>query len=262
MSSTGHLFLFSAYFPFQGLGENSVSFEDLFDIFIQSGAISSVLVLYFRFLFGEFKSAGKFLSGKSEDSSGFNFLISLAIGCIPIMVLGFLFKNILDTIKSSSSLLLILSCSWMTGGILIVIVENKFSTKEEIHSPAHRVTFKQAILIGIFQCIALIPGVSRSAATIIAGRSLGLSKKLSAEFSFFLAVPVLLAAGFYKLAKHRALLHGEFLPILALGSILSFLFCLVVIRWFLLFIKKHNFQLFGYYRIGLGLIVLLLYFLK
>ncbi|MBE7410851.1 MAG: undecaprenyl-diphosphate phosphatase [Leptospiraceae bacterium] len=261
VSSTGHLFLFSAYFPFQGLGEYSNSFEDLFDIYIQSGAIFSVLVLYFRHLFQESKTAGMFILGKTEDKQGILFVVSIMVGCLPIMAIGFLFKDILDSIKSNSNLLLILSLSWIVGGILILLVERKLTAKEEVHSN-HNVSVKQAFFIGIFQCIALIPGISRSAATIIAGRSLGLSKKLSAEFSFFLAIPVLLAAGFYKLYKHRSLLQGEFLPILIFGSLLSFLFCFAVIRWFLIYIKKHNFQVFGYYRIALGMTVMAAYFFK
>lgn len=118
--------------------------------------------------------------------------------------------------------------------------------------------FKDSILIGIFQCMALIPGMSRSAATIITARFLGKDTKSSAEFSFFLAVPVLFAAGIYKLIKYRSILNGNTIPVLMFGFLVSFLLCTLVIRWFLRYIQKHSFSIFGVYRILLGVGVLVL----
>lgn len=128
-------------------------------------------------------------------------------------------------------------------------------------SEEKHIGMKDAILIGVFQCFALIPGVSRSAATIITARFLGVSKKDSAEFSFFLALPVLTIAGLYKLYKHRAILNSETVGILLFGSIVSFLVCIVIIRLFLQFLRRRSFISFGIYRLILGLVVLI-YFYK
>ncbi|MCB1157219.1 MAG: undecaprenyl-diphosphate phosphatase [Leptospiraceae bacterium] len=262
VSSTGHLYLFTNYFPFRGLGDNAGNLDDLFDIFIQSGAILSVLVLYFAYLKNKVLLSFQYVKKETEDKSGLFFLLSVAVGSLPIMAIGFLVRKYLDVLKSQSYLLLLLGLAWLIGGIGILLAEKLFSkSTEEIENSAGP-TLKQSAFIGLFQCIALIPGVSRSAATIISARSLGLSKKDSAEYSFFLAMPVLIAASLYKLYKYRDILHGENLLLLLFGTFFSFVFCLAIIKWFLAYIKKHDFSLFGYYRIILGGIVITLYLLK
>lgn len=261
VSSTGHLFLFSNFFPFT-LGETSVHFDDLFDIFIQTGAIFSVIVLYFGYLWTKLKLATNYILKKTDDKDGFDFVLSIIIGSLPVMLVGFLLKDFLNVIKSRPDLLLILGLAWLIGGIGILLVEKKFSKSDEADDLLNssqrdtQVSIKKASLIGLFQCIALVPGVSRSAATIIMGRLVGLSKKEAAEFSFFLAIPVLVAAGIYKLFKYRNILDSDTLPLLTVGTILSFIFCLLIIKWFLAYIKKHSFSIFGYYRILLGIAVL------
>ncbi len=231
VSSTGHLFLFSSYFPFQNLSVDSASFEDLFDIFIQTGAILSVLVLYWNRFYTNATSAVLFLLGKDESEEGYQFYLQLLIGITPILVLGFLAKGFLDTIKSRPDLILILGSSWLVGGIVMVFVE-----KQKLDdSTSLDIGVRESILIGIFQCLALIPGVSRSAATIITARILGVSKKDSAEYSFFLAVPVLTIAGLYKLYKHRAILNSETIVLLLFGSLVSFVVCYFIIRLFMSF---------------------------
>ena len=283
VSSTGHLFLYSSFFPFVELGENTINFDDLFDIFIQTGAIFSVIVLYFSYLWDRLKQAFSYSLGKTKDKGGLNFILSIIVGSFPVMLVGFALKDFLNVIKSREDLLLILGLAWLLGGLVILVVEWKFShfdyaqcSEPSQHSESsasslpersrreqnerEAVSLKKASLIGIFQCIALIPGVSRSAATIITGRMLGLTKKDAAEFSFFLAIPVLIAAGIYKLYKHRAILNSDTLPLLALGSILSFVFCFLIIKWFLAYIKKHSFSLFGYYRVLLGLGVIIFFY--
>ncbi len=254
VSSTGHLFLFSSNFPFTGI-ENANEFDDLFDIFIQSGAILAVLVLYFSFLKEKFLLSVNYLKKQTEDFSGIQFFISILIGTIPILVFGFIFKKKLDIIKSSENLLLVLGLAWLIGGVLILTIEKFFSTETKT-----QLTFKDSILIGIFQCVALIPGVSRSGATIMTSKILGLKKDISAEYSFFLAIPVLISASAYKLFKYRTILNSENLIILTFGFVLSFIFSILVIRLFIRFIKKYSFISFGYYRIFLGIIVLIIYF--
>ncbi len=259
VSSTGHLFLFTSFFPFEGL-EDGASFDDLFDIFIQSGAILSVLVLYRKFLFEKTKETFQFTLGQTTDNSGFHFFINIAIGSFPVLLFGFAFKSILDTIKASEYLLFILGFSWLAGGIAIVLVEKKLETMiSNAGAVTTSLSFKQSIIIGTCQCLALIPGMSRSAMTIITARLLGLPKKTAAEYSFFLAIPVLIAASLYKLYKYRALLHGDTIYLLALGFILTFIFCMFIIKWFLAFIQKNSFSSFGYYRILLGVIVISYY---
>lgn len=251
MSSTGHLFFFSSFFPFSE-GE---AFDDLFDIFIQSGAILSVLVLYRSKFLTQTKSALEYLGKKTENPDGFRFLLNVAIGCLPILTAGFILKNFLDRIKQREDLLLILGLAWLFGGILILGAEYWFAKRSSSRGTSGIET-RDAVWIGLFQCLALVPGVSRSGATIVAARFLGKDTKNSAEYSFFLAVPVLLLAGFYKLYKHRNILTGETLPILLLGFVGSFLLCILVIRWFLKYLQAHTFNAFGIYRIILGAAVI------
>ena len=258
VSSTGHLFLFTSFFPFDV--ENGASFDDLFDIFIQSGAILSVLVLYRKFLFDKSVEAFQFVTKQNADNSGLTFFINIALGSMPVLLFGFAFKSILDTIKASEYLLFILGFSWLAGGIAIVLVERKLSKLVyEDSNITETLSFKQSVIIGTCQCLALIPGVSRSAMTIITARLLGLSKKSAAEYSFFLAIPVLIAASLYKLYKYRDLLHGDTLYLLIAGFFLTFILCMGIIKWFLAFIQKNSFSSFGYYRIILGVIILSYY---
>ncbi|TGK48394.1 undecaprenyl-diphosphate phosphatase [Leptospira bouyouniensis] len=257
VSSTGHLFLFSYFFPFQNLSVPHEDFEDLFDIFIQTGAILSVVVLYFKTLSNHLITAIKFGLKKTTDRSGFQFYLNLFIGILPILILGFLFKSQLNQIKMRSDLLLILGLSWFVGGLIMVIVEKRHLDE----SSGKTIGLKESIIVGLLQCFALIPGVSRSAATIISARTLGISKKDSAEYSFFLAIPVLTLAGIYKLYKHRQILNSETIGLLLFGSIVSFIICYFIIRLFMAFIRRRSFISFGVYRIFLGLLVIL-YFLR
>jgi len=266
VSSTGHLFLFSRFFPFSGLGDSSEEFEDLFDIFIQSGAILSVVFLYFQKFATELKRGYRWIRGERTEEciAGFRFLTSLVVGSLPIMLLGFLLRKYLDGIKSQDNLLMILGFAWLAGGIGILIQESYFRRKDqnqkEEKEQVQSIQLSDFFVIGILQCLALIPGVSRSLATIFAGRVVGLSRKMAAEYSFFLAVPVLVTAGLYKLIRYRSILGGENLWILMYGTFVSFVLCVFVIRIFLAYVKRHDFTMFGYYRIALGMIVLTYFF--
>ncbi|WP_061234947.1 undecaprenyl-diphosphate phosphatase [Leptospira weilii] len=254
VSSTGHLFLFSSFFPFSG-ESFGIEFDDLFDIFIQSGAILSVLFLYREKFESQILSSFQYLTKRNLNPEGFYFLVRIVIGAFPILVLGFLAKKFLDTIKTRSDLLDILAGAWVFGGVLILVAEWLFRKRQGAEEKKP-VGFRDAILIGIFQCVALIPGISRSAATIVTARFLGKDAKSSAEFSFFLAVPVLFAAGIYKLVKHRSILNETTIPVLTFGFLISFLLCALVIRLFLRYLQKHSFGVFGIYRILLGVGVL------
>lgn len=257
VSSTGHLFLFSSFFPFEGIS-HSEEFDDLFDIFIQSGAILSVLVIFFPLFKEKFLGMIQYFKGQVEYKEDWIFQLGITLGAIPIMIIGFALKKYLDVIKSSPYLLLILASAWIIGGIVFLIIERLSISENSLPQmkPLH------AFWVGFFQCLALIPGVSRSAATIITARILGYSRKISAEYSFFLAVPVLIMASVYKLYKHKEILNSETIPYLLLGFFLTFIICTGVIKWFLNYIRKHTFEVFGYYRLLLGLIVLVYYCLK
>lgn len=254
VSSTGHLFLFSSFFPFAEGGE----FDDLFDIFIQSGAILSVIVLYRDRFLHHLTLSLNYVRGKEKDATGILFVSQILVGALPILAVGFLLKGFLDKIKAREDLLLILGAAWVGGGILILLAEAWFRKNTPKSNP-EPIRLKDAILIGIFQCAALVPGMSRSAATIVTARFLKKDARHSAEFSFFLAVPVLLSAGVYKLYKHRHILNGDTLPVLGFGFLASFLLCILVIRWFLRFLQSHSFDTFGVYRILLGSAVLIFY---
>ena len=255
VSSTGHLFLFSFFFPFQPVGRDPLGFEDLYDIFIQTGAIASVVFLYRKKFLQEFRSVLAMAFYGAKETQGRDFFRNIAVGVAPILFFGFAFKSHLDSIKANQYLLGILGTTWIVGGLVMILVENLTHSPKPLHT-------KMAIWIGLIQVLALLPGVSRSAATIIAGRLQGLSKTDAAEFSFFLAVPVLTLAGIYKLFKYKSLLTGEALQLLFLGSILSFVLCIFVIRLFLAFLKKQSFVAFGIYRIVIGIAVLLYFFLS
>ncbi|MDF3818810.1 undecaprenyl-diphosphate phosphatase [Leptospira sp. 96542] len=257
VSSTGHLFLFSYFFPFHDLSVNASDFDDLFDIFIQTGAIFSVVVLYFKLFVDRTRDAFSYFKTKKNGLEGFLFYRNIFIGILPILILGFLFKSVLNTIKESEHLLLILGLSWLIGGIIMILVEYKQTKNESDHKT---LGIREAMIIGIFQCFALIPGVSRSAATIITARILGVSKKDSAEFSFFLAIPVLTLAGLYKLYKHRAILNSETIGLLLFGSIISFIICYFIIKLFMAFLKRRSFVSFGVYRLFLGVFVILYFY--
>jgi undecaprenyl-diphosphatase len=259
VSSTGHLYFFSYFFPFQNLGSDSAAFDDLYDIFIQTGAILSVLFLYYKKFYQHAIESILYLKGDAASKVGFDFYRNILIGILPIVILGFALKGILDTIKASPFLLLILGLAWLVGGVVMILVES-WRTKNEDPDSHLSIGLRESIWIGFFQCLALVPGVSRSAATIITARVLGVSKKDSAEFSFFLALPVLTLAGLYKLYKHRAILNEETVGILLFGSIVSFLICYFIIRLFIAFLRRRSFLSFGVYRVILGLLVTLYFF--
>jgi len=259
VSSTGHLFLWSYFFPFQGEAA-SAEFDDLFDIFIQSGAILAVVVLYFSFLKEKFLGLVRFLKGSKEDRESYLFFLMIFLGTAPVLLAGFIFKKKLDVIKQSSYLLLILACTWILGGIAFLILESYFKGKPE--SETKEISIPQAVYIGLFQCIALIPGVSRSAMTILSGRYFGLSKGKATEYSFFLALPVLIIASGYKLMKHRHALNSENIPVLGLGFFLTFVFSIVIIKAFLEYVRKYDFKPFGWYRIVLGASAAAYFFMK
>ena len=236
ISSTGHMIITEKIL---GLTEND--FNKVFTIAIQLGAILAVVVLYWK----------KFINFKN-----WQFYIKLAIAVIPALVLGFLFSKKIDAMLESSTTVAI---SMLAGGLILIFIDKVFK-QPTIHTEAE-IPFGKAFIIGVWQCIAMIPGVSRSAASIIGGMQQKLTRSAAAEFSFFLAVPTMLAATGYKLYKYYKT-NGGFssheIQQLAIGNLVAFLVALLAIKFFIGFLKKRGFMIWGYYRIILGIILLIL----
>jgi len=234
VSSTGHMILTSA-----AMGMQEDQFTKLFEVFIQFGAILSVVVLYYK----------RFLNINIE------FYAKLLAAFIPTAVLGFVLDDVIESLMGQ---VWVVGLSLLLGGILLLFVDSWFKNNEKQYGS---LSYLQTALIGFYQAIAMIPGVSRSAATIIGGQTLGLSRKSAAEFSFFLAVPTMFAASSYKLLKNMNNITSDHIPVLAVGSIVAFVVALLAIKFFIGFLTKYGFKVFGYYRIVVGAIILALHFM-
>ncbi|MEJ5303795.1 MAG: undecaprenyl-diphosphate phosphatase [Bacteroidales bacterium] len=231
VSSTGHMIITEAL-----LGMQPNDFSKAFIINIQFGAILSVIVLYWRKFF-----------------QSFTFYLKLLVAFIPAAVFGFLAGDLIDQLLES---VVVVALMLVLGGIILLYIDKWFS-----HTAEHGqedVSYSQALKIGLFQCIAMIPGVSRSAATIIGGMTQKLNRKAAAEFSFFLAIPTMFAASAYKLLKNYQAITSDTLPVLIFGNIVAFLVAMAAIRFFITFLTRHGFKVFGWYRIVVGGIILIL----
>jgi len=237
VSSTGHISITRSI-----LHENS-DFSKLFEVVIQFGAILSVVVLYWRKFF---------------DFKKFSFYIKLIVALIPAIVFGVLLKKHIDAMLDN---IVVISTVLVLGGILLLFVD-KWFTKPLIDKE-ESITNKQAFIIGSYQVLSILfPGLSRSAATIVGGMQQKLTRRLAAEFSFFLAVPTMFAAtvkSLYDIHKEQpGILNAGNLNILLLGSAIAFIVAIIAIKFFITYLQKHGFRLFGWYRIIAGIIVLIL----
>ena len=232
ISSTAHLILAS-----HALRIADSEFVKSFEIIIQLGAILSVVVLYWT----------KFWN--------WEVLKKLVVAVIPTGVIGLtVYKAIKGVLLGNLAVVLV---ALLVGGIALIIFE-RFRRTEDADVDFGEITYKRAFLIGLFQSIAVIPGVSRSAATIVGGSLIGVSKRTIVEFSFMLAVPTMIAASGLELVKNRGALAGNFTP-LAIGFVVSFITAIVAIKSFLGYIKKHDFAAFGWYRIALAVVYFLVF---
>jgi len=239
VSSTGHMVITSSL-----MGISTDEFVKLFEIVIQLGAILAVVVLYFKRFF------------RSVD-----FYVKLVIGVIPAVILGLLLKKYIDTLLESP---LVVASAFVIGGVILLFVDDWFNkpTIDDEQEIKHLTAFK----IGVFQCLAMIPGVSRSAASIVGGMSQKLSRKAAAEFSFFLAVPTMFGAtvkdlwDFHKANTLTADQMHDYIKYLVIGSVIAFIVALLAIKSFITFLEKKGFKVFGYYRIVAGIVIIILYF--
>ncbi|RME16146.1 MAG: undecaprenyl-diphosphate phosphatase [Bacteroidetes bacterium] len=241
ISSTGHLIIGSAV-----LGLNPDDFLKLFTVAIQLGAILSVIVLYFK----------KFFDFSSSDAF-FRFYMKLLVAFIPSAVIGVLLNDIIDRMMENP---VAVSVFLLLGGVFFVYSDKLFADNKKTEK---HISFKDAFMIGLFQCIAMFPGVSRSGATIIGGLFRKLTKKAAAEFSFFLAVPTMFGATakkMYDFFKYHDTISQDEWQLLLFGNIVAFVVALMAIKFFISLLQKTGFALYGWYRILLGSIILMLYF--
>jgi len=237
VSSTGHMIIVSSLF-----GIAADPFTKSFTITIQLGAILSVIVLYWRRFF-----------------QSINFYFKLLVAVIPAAICGLIFNDFIDQLLERIE---VVALMLILGGIVFLFID-KFFEKTELDG-ATEVTYPSAFKIGLFQCLAMLPGVSRSAATIIGGLTQKLTKKTAAEFSFLLAVPTMFMATAYKLFQYYkdgySFDHDQ-ITLLVVGNVTAFVVAILAIRSFISYLTKYGFKVFGYYRITLGVILLVLYLL-
>ena len=246
VSSTGHMVVTSSL-----LGIERDEFTKLFEVAIQFGAILSVVILYWRRFF---------------DFKRWQFYVKLIIGVIPALILGFLFSDRIDSLLESP---LVVAISMLAGGIVLLFIDKMFN--RPVIESEDQISYKRSFIVGIWQTIAMIPGVSRSAASIIGGMSQKFTRNLAAEFSFFLAVPTMFAATAYsvflKKWEYNGILQKGYKVILAssenttvfiAGNVVAFAVALLAVRFFIDYLKIYGFRLFGFYRIIAGIILLAL----
>ena len=243
ISSTGHMILVDEFIHLSV----SPEFKKMFLVVIQLGAILAVCLLYFHKLnpFAPSKT-------KKQKKETMELWFKVIIGCLPAAVIGLAFDDVLDAIFYNAPTV---SVTLILYGILFIIVENRNKGKTPAISDLNQLTYKTAFLIGVFQVLALIPGTSRSGATILGAILLGASRYVAAEFSFFLSIPVMFGASFLKMIKFGFHYTGQEIVILLVGMFVAFFVSVVAIKFLMGYIKKNDFKAFGVYRIVLGVIV-------
>lgn len=229
VSSTGHMIITQEL-----LGMEINDFVKAFTVNIQFGAILSVIVLYWKRFF-----------------QSLDFYFKLFVAFIPAAVIGFLLSDFIDSMLENVAIVAVML---VLGGVLLIFVDKWFKNPAKDQS----ITYPTAFKIGLYQCIAMIPGVSRSAATIIGGMTQKLDRKTAAEFSFFLAVPTMFAASGYKLLQNYKTITSDNIDTLLIGNVVAFIVALMAIKFFITFLTKYGFKVFGYYRIVVGLAILVM----
>ena len=243
ISSTGHLILAGALLDFLDANKRSV-----FEISIQTGAIFAVILVYWQ------KIRDTLVALPTEKKAQ-QFSLNVLIAFVPAVVLGLLFGKVIKEHLFNPA---VVATTFIVGGFIILWAEKRQAaggTAVRIHS-VDDMTAMDALKVGLVQCLAMVPGTSRSGATIIGGMLLGLSRKAATDFSFFLAIPTLIGAGVYSLYKERALLSMADVPLFGVGLVFSFISAWLCVRWLLKFISTHSFNSFAYYRIAFGIVVL------
>lgn len=256
ISSTGHLILVENFLPFKVVSEN---FFDMFDVVIQLGAIMAVVVLFWSQIW-PFAFTKKARNGETGFASVFkkdiwSMWFKILVSCVPAAVIGILFDDLFNRLFYNP---VCVSIALIVFGVAFIIIERWNKGRSSKINALSEIGYNTAILIGIFQVIAAVfPGTSRSGATIVGALLIGVSRKVAAEYTFFLAIPVMFGASILKIMKFGFAFSSLELVVLAVGTIVSFLVSMVVLKFLMAYIKKHDFQVFGWYRIVLGAIVLI-----
>ncbi len=253
ISSTGHMLLLDEFIHLN----MSESFKEMFFVVIQLGAIFAVVVIYWHRMwpFSFSKEKRKLIIKKRI----LLLWLKVAVACVPSAVLGVLLDDILEAYFGTAIIIALMLIGY---GIWFIVIENKNEGRAPKVISLEEITYGQALVIGLFQVLAMIPGTSRSGATIIGGLLVGISRVAAAEFTFFLAVPTMLGASALKLAKFGFSFQFQEMITLLLGMALAFVVSVIAIKFLMGYIKKHNFKVFGWYRIGLGILVLVFFGIK
>ena len=248
ISSTGHMILLDEFIKL----EVSDEFYEMFQVVIQLGAILAVVIIFWNNIWPLKKEKNKI----KIDKNIIDLWLKIIIACVPAAVVGLLFDDIFTKLFYNP---VCVAIALIVFGIAFIIIENKNKGKKSKINSLAEITYNTAILIGIFQLIAAIfPGTSRSGATIVGALLLGVSRTVAAEFTFFLAIPVMFGASLLKIVKFGFDFTSSEITILLVGMITAFITSMFIIKFLMNFVKKHDFKVFGYYRIILGLLVLII----
>lgn len=249
ISSTGHMILLDEFLKLNV----SKNFWEIYLVVIQLGAILAVCTIYFKKL-----NFFLYYKDKEKFNKTINLWKKIIVGCIPAAVLGLLLDDFLDAHFYN---FLTVAVMLILYGILFIVVENLIKNKKFKCEDIYAMSYKLALFIGLFQVLALIPGTSRSGATIVGALILGTSRNVAAEFTFYLAIPVMFGASLLKLVKFGFAFTGTEILILLVGMIVAYIVSIIVIKFLLSYIKKKDFKPFGWYRIILGAVLIVYYFM-
>ena len=248
VSSTGHMILVDEFIKLN----MTPAFMEMFFVVIQLGAIMAVVCLFWDKLFPfEFKG------GFKVKTDTMNLWFKIAVACVPAAIIGLLFDDVIDEYLFNPvtvALMLILD------GVLFIVIENRNKGRRPMVNDLSQITYKFALMVGIFQLLALVPGTSRSGATIVGAILIGASRYVASEFTFFLAIPVMLGASLLKILKFGLVFTASEAVVLGTGTLVAFFVSILAIKFLMGYIKKHDFKVFGWYRIILGIIVLAYFF--
>ena len=244
VSSTGHMILVDEFIKLNMTPE----FMEMFFVVIQLGAIMAVVCLFWDKLFPfEFKG------GFKVKNDTMNLWFKIVVACLPAAVIGLLFDDVIDEYLFNP---LTVALMLIIYGVLFIVVENRNKGRRPVINDLTQITYKFAFMVGVFQLLALVPGTSRSGATIIGAILIGASRYVASEFTFFLAIPVMLGASLLKILKFGFVFTSAEAIILGTGTLVAFFVSILAIKFLMGYIKKHDFKVFGWYRIVLGIIVL------
>ena len=273
VSSTGHMILVNEFLTL----DVSKAFWEMFLVGIQLGAVLAVVVLEFKKLWPfylpnpERTGNWKYISAnpklakvqtwtdKYVNMSKIILWLKILVSCVPAIIIGLPFN---DWIEEHFNNYVVVAIMLIVYGVLFIVIENYNKTRQVKIKKISEISFRDALLIGIFQLLALIPGTSRSGATIIGGILIGMSRKLAAEYTFFLAIPVMFGASLLKVIKFGLHFTGTEVMILVVGMVVAFAVSVLAIKFLMGYIKKHDFKVFGWYRIALGILVLVYFILR